>query len=58
MLLHCYAFDCATHHLFHPRGSNSLLEESDEETLHEAVFDNSLVREYNDKNTNALWRAD
>ncbi|KAF5715962.1 cytochrome P450 monooxygenase 4ac1 [Fusarium mundagurra] len=44
MFLHCYAFDCVTHHLFHPHGSDSLLQASDEETLHEAVFDNSLVR--------------
>ncbi|KAG5816998.1 hypothetical protein H9Q74_010775 [Fusarium xylarioides] len=44
MFLHCYAFDCVTHHLFHPHGSDSILQASDEETLHEAVFDNSLVR--------------
>ncbi|KAF4961547.1 hypothetical protein FGADI_171 [Fusarium gaditjirri] len=44
MFLHCYAFDCVTHHLFHPHGSESILQASDEETLHEAVFDNSLVR--------------
>ncbi|KAF5717057.1 cytochrome P450 monooxygenase 4ac1 [Fusarium globosum] len=44
IFLHCYAFDCVTHHLFHPHGSDSILQASDEETLHEAVFDNSLVR--------------
>ncbi|KAJ4055428.1 hypothetical protein NW756_003441 [Fusarium oxysporum] len=44
MFLHCYAFDCVTHHLFHPHGSDSILQAPDEETLHEAVFDNSLVR--------------
>ncbi|KAF5025071.1 hypothetical protein F66182_2840 [Fusarium sp. NRRL 66182] len=44
MFLHCYAFDCVTHHLFHPHGSNSILQADDEETLREAVFDNSLVR--------------
>nr|WGZ60647.1 cytochrome P450 [Fusarium reticulatum] len=44
MYLHCYAFDCVTHHLFHPHGSDSILNAEDEKTLHETVFDNSLVR--------------
>ncbi|KAI8677727.1 hypothetical protein NCS55_00490200 [Fusarium keratoplasticum] len=44
LFLHCYAFDCVTHHLFHPHGSDSILKQSDEETLCEAVFDNSLAR--------------
>ncbi|KAM0560002.1 hypothetical protein ACHAPJ_003958 [Fusarium lateritium] len=30
--------------MFHPHGSNSILQSADEETLQEAVFDNSLVR--------------
>jgi hypothetical protein len=45
LFLHCYAFDCVTHHLFHPHGSDSILKQSDEETLCEAVFDNSLASE-------------
>ncbi|KAJ3525891.1 hypothetical protein NM208_g11442 [Fusarium decemcellulare] len=44
IFLHCYAFDCVTHHLFHPYGSNSILKQSDEEVMREAVFDSSLVR--------------
>jgi hypothetical protein len=46
MYLHCYAFDCVTHHLFHPHGSDSILNAEDEKTLHETVFDNSLVSKY------------
>ncbi|CAG9949200.1 unnamed protein product [Clonostachys rosea f. rosea IK726] len=42
--LHNYAFDCVTHHLFHPHGSNSLLDKTDEEIMCEVSFDNSLVR--------------
>ncbi|CAH0004258.1 unnamed protein product [Clonostachys byssicola] len=42
--LHNYAFDCVTHHLFHPYGSNSLLDKGDEEIMCEVSFDNSLVR--------------
>ncbi|CAH0016693.1 unnamed protein product [Clonostachys rhizophaga] len=42
--LHNYAFDCVTHHLFHPHGSNSLLDKVDEEIMCEVSFDNSLVR--------------
>ncbi|CAH0045255.1 unnamed protein product [Clonostachys solani] len=42
--LHNYAFDCVTHHLFHPYGSNSLLDKADEEVMCEVSFDNSLVR--------------
>ncbi|KAF4468343.1 benzoate 4-monooxygenase cytochrome P450, partial [Fusarium albosuccineum] len=44
IFLHCYAFDCVTHHLFHPYGSDSILKQSDEEVMREAVFDSSLVR--------------
>ncbi|KAH8897597.1 benzoate 4-monooxygenase cytochrome p450 [Thozetella sp. PMI_491] len=42
--LHCYAFDGVTHHLFHPHGSNSINEVSDEEIMREVSFDNSLAR--------------
>lgn len=40
--LHSYAFDCITHHLFHPYGSNSLQMKSDEEIMKEVTFDSSL----------------
>ncbi|KAK4190043.1 putative sterigmatocystin biosynthesis P450 monooxygenase [Podospora australis] len=40
--LHSYAFDCVTHHLFHPHGSNSLLDKNDEEIMREVTFDDSL----------------
>lgn len=40
--LHAYAFDCVTHHLFHPYGTNSLEDEKDEEIMREVTFDDSL----------------
>ncbi|GAB1320456.1 hypothetical protein MFIFM68171_10666 [Madurella fahalii] len=40
--LHSYAFDCVTHHLFHPHGTNSLLSSKDEEVMREVTFDDSL----------------
>jgi hypothetical protein len=40
--LHSYAFDCVTHHLFHPYGSNSLLNKQDEHVMREVAFDDSL----------------
>ncbi|EFX04406.1 serine/threonine-protein kinase [Grosmannia clavigera kw1407] len=40
--LHAYAFDCVTHHLFHPYGTNSLQDKADEEILREVTFDSSL----------------
>ncbi|ORY69984.1 cytochrome P450 [Pseudomassariella vexata] len=40
--LHDYAFDCITHHLFHPYGSDSLLKQGDEEIMKEVTFDESL----------------
>ncbi|KAI1393761.1 cytochrome P450 3A13 [Hypoxylon trugodes] len=40
--LHDYAFDCATHHLFHPYGSDSLRIPKDEETMKEVTLDDSL----------------
>ncbi|KAI1777520.1 cytochrome P450 3A13 [Hypoxylon cercidicola] len=40
--LHDYAFDCATHHLFHPYGSDSLRNLKDEEIMKQVTFDDSL----------------
>ncbi|KAK4043948.1 putative sterigmatocystin biosynthesis P450 monooxygenase [Parachaetomium inaequale] len=40
--LHSYAFDCVTHHLFHPNGTDSLLSSKDEEIMREVTFDDSL----------------
>ncbi|KAK4456069.1 cytochrome P450 [Podospora aff. communis PSN243] len=40
--LHSYAFDCVTHHLFHPYGADSLRNASDEEIMREVAFDDSL----------------
>ncbi|KAJ4304347.1 hypothetical protein N0V88_001960 [Collariella sp. IMI 366227] len=40
--LHSYAFDCITHHLFHPHGANSLELPRDEEIMREVTFDDSL----------------
>ncbi|KAI5928755.1 cytochrome P450 3A13 [Camillea tinctor] len=40
--LHDYAFDCITHHLFHPYGSDSLRHEMDEEVMKQVTFDDSL----------------
>ena len=40
--LHSYAFDCVTHHLFHPHAADSLLSSKDEEIMREVTFDDSL----------------
>ncbi|KXJ97446.1 cytochrome P450 [Microdochium bolleyi] len=40
--LHNYAFDCVTHHLFHPYGSESLRNPRDEEIQRQVTFDDSL----------------
>ncbi|KAL8359762.1 hypothetical protein RB601_007631 [Gaeumannomyces tritici] len=40
--LHSYAFDCVTHHLFHPFGASSLRSKADEEVMREVTFDDSL----------------
>lgn len=49
--LHSYAFDCVSHHLFHPYGSNSLQSSDDEAVMREVAFDSSLqnrlVKYYN-----------
>lgn len=43
--LHNYAFDCASHHLFHPFGANSLQDADDEAIMREVAFDSSLQSE-------------
>ncbi|KAL1874246.1 hypothetical protein Daus18300_003610 [Diaporthe australafricana] len=40
--LHSYAFDCASHHLFHPFGADSLQSCEDESIMREVTFDSSL----------------
>ncbi|KAI0010300.1 cytochrome P450 3A13 [Xylariaceae sp. FL0662B] len=40
--LHDYAFDCVTHHLFHPYGSDSLRHVGDEEIMKQVTLDDSL----------------
>ncbi|TVY17621.1 putative sterigmatocystin biosynthesis P450 monooxygenase [Lachnellula arida] len=36
--LHCYALDCATHHLFHPYGTHSIEREEDLEMMQELSY--------------------
>lgn len=40
--LHAYAFDCASHHIFHPLGADSLRDPHDEEIMLEVTTDSSL----------------
>ncbi|KAH9438148.1 hypothetical protein MCOR02_001787 [Pyricularia oryzae] len=40
--LHSYAFDCVTHHLFHPLCTNSLQDKQDGDIMREVTFDDSL----------------
>lgn len=40
--LHAYAFDCASHHIFHPLGADSLREAQDEQIMLEVTTDSSL----------------
>ncbi|KAH7313315.1 cytochrome P450 [Stachybotrys elegans] len=40
--LHSYACDCATHHLFHPHGTNCLQDPKDEDMMHQVAADDSL----------------
>ncbi|RYP50490.1 hypothetical protein DL768_003995 [Monosporascus sp. mg162] len=40
--LHDYAFDCVTHHLFEPYGSDSLRNPTHEEIMKQVTFDDSL----------------
>ncbi|PSR90372.1 cytochrome P450 [Coniella lustricola] len=40
--LHAYAFDCISHHIFHPLGSDSLRKASDETIMLEVTGDSSL----------------
>ncbi|KAM3563281.1 hypothetical protein MY1884_001326 [Beauveria asiatica] len=42
MSLHAYACDCVTHHLFHPRGTDCLENENDENMMHQVASDDSL----------------
>ncbi|KAL2256753.1 hypothetical protein VTK26DRAFT_1176 [Humicola hyalothermophila] len=42
MTLHAYAFDCVTHHLFHPHGTNSLQNDKDADIMREVTLDDSL----------------
>lgn len=44
--LHSYAFDCVTHHLFHPYGSSSLQSQQDEAVMREITLDDSLQSEW------------
>ncbi|KAK0673781.1 cytochrome P450 [Cercophora samala] len=41
-VLHAYAFDCVTLHLFHPHSTNSLTDPKDSEIMLEVTFDSSL----------------
>lgn len=40
--LHAYAFDCISHHLFHPYGSDAIRNQDDAEIMKEVTFDDSL----------------
>lgn len=40
--LHAYAFDCASHHIFHPLGADSLRDARDEAVMLEVTTDSSL----------------
>lgn len=40
--LHSYAFDCASHHIFHPLGADSLRNPRDERIMLEVTTDSSL----------------
>ncbi|OAA58802.1 Cytochrome P450 [Cordyceps fumosorosea ARSEF 2679] len=42
LALHAYACDCITHHLFHPRGTDCLENENDENMMHQVASDDSL----------------
>ncbi|KAK4196545.1 cytochrome P450 [Triangularia verruculosa] len=42
IILHAYAFDCVTLHLFHPHSANSLTDPKDSEVMLEVTFDSSL----------------
>ncbi|ETS76382.1 hypothetical protein PFICI_11769 [Pestalotiopsis fici W106-1] len=51
VVLHAYAFDCVSHHLFHPYGSDSIRNQDDAEIMKQVTFDDSLqnrlIRYYN-----------
>jgi len=42
--LHCFALDCATHHLFHPYGTHSIETKEDLELMEELSYHDSLKR--------------
>ncbi|KAL2075839.1 hypothetical protein VTL71DRAFT_782 [Oculimacula yallundae] len=44
--LHCYALDCASHHLFHPYGTHSIDDEKDFEMMEEQSYHNSLKQNF------------
>ncbi|KAH7419068.1 cytochrome P450 [Cadophora sp. MPI-SDFR-AT-0126] len=44
--LHCFALDCASHHLFHPYGTHSLDDEKDFGMMEEQSYHNSLKQNY------------
>jgi hypothetical protein len=44
--LHCFALDCATHHLFHPYGTHSIENKEDFKLVQELSYHNSLQRKH------------
>lgn len=55
--LHAYAFDCASHHIFHPLGADSLRGARDEEIMREVTTDSSLQNRLVQYYAPALHRA-
>lgn len=55
--LHAYAFDCASHHLFHPLGADSLRQPRDEAVMLEVTTDTSLQNRLVSYYAPALHRA-
>lgn len=55
--LHSYAFDCASHHIFHPLGADSLRDGRDEEIMLEVTTDSSLQNRLVRYYSPALHRA-
>lgn len=43
--LHCYALDCASHHLFHPYGTHSIEGGEDWKMMEEQSYHNSIIRQ-------------
>jgi hypothetical protein len=42
--LHCYALDCASHFLFNPGGTNTLIDSNDFVLMKELSYHDSLKR--------------